>query len=250
MCAAEMPLHHFFSRTWIPRGQGLNDRLVLGNRLTPRDRVFEVLSKLETQRGMTSVEEFRHNTNQYAIASFFGDVEMKCSIRRKVGVLKMQVGSIVSRILFNSVMSASRICFAAHSRRFTFNGDASAHDLQRTLAGNVGGKRPQRCTNKNASSGTHFHHTFHFERNKGLPHRRTGNLQLLSQLPLGRQSCPYRQRAFFDIRPNLERNLLVEASGLNDSKSHGYAPAADVFAIRIIRSFFLWILSKIITQKK
>jgi hypothetical protein len=89
---AEMPLHRLFRRPWVPGGKGFNDRLVLGNRLTPRGRVFKVLSELEAQRGMTRVEEFCHDTNQYAIASLFGDVEMKCSVCGKVGSVRMQVG--------------------------------------------------------------------------------------------------------------------------------------------------------------
>ena len=44
---AKMPLHRLFRSLWIPGSKGLNDCLVLGNRLPSRTHVFKVLSDLE-----------------------------------------------------------------------------------------------------------------------------------------------------------------------------------------------------------
>jgi hypothetical protein len=89
----------------------------------------------------------------------------------------------------------------------------------------------------------HFHKAFHLERNEGFPNGRTGNLQLLSQISLGRQSCSDRKLAVFDLRLNLKRNLLVEAAGVNDSKSHSLLHWQH-------DDFFLRMLSEHITQRK
>ena len=169
---------------------------------------------------MTSVEEFRHDANQYAIASFFGDVEMKCSIRRKVEVLRMQVG--IHRFKDPSQLSDVRIAdlLRSHSRRLTFNGDASAHDLQRTFAGSVGRKRPLGARTKTPAPGrtSTTPSTSSAIRASRTEGRETFSCSANSRSEGSR--ARYRERAFFDVRPNLKRYLLVEAAGLNDSKSH------------------------------
>ena len=94
-----------------------------------------------------------------------------------------------------------------------------------TLAGSVRGEGQLRLTNKNARSRPHFHQTFHFERNNGFANRSAGNLQLLSQLPLGRQFCPKGILAIFNMRLNLQHNFLVEAPGLNEFSNATLGPA-------------------------
>ena len=82
MRVTKMPLHRLFRSGWVAGSKSLDDRPVFGNRLLSRAHVFKVLSELEAQGGMTRVEKLCHKANQHAIAGFFGDVKVKCSIRR------------------------------------------------------------------------------------------------------------------------------------------------------------------------
>src|SRR6516164_9841372 len=129
---------------------------------------------------MTRIEKLCYKANQYAIAGFFGDVNVKCSISRKVGFLSLllRIHRLKDPFEFLNVVIAHLT--GSHSSGFTFNGDASPHDLQRPLVGRMIRKGPLRFADKNARSRSHIDQALDFKRNESFPNRRSGNLELLS----------------------------------------------------------------------